>query len=365
LSDGSHSFTAKATDTAGNVTATSAVAATVDTTAPTIAINTIASNNIINAAKASRGFAISGTSTGAENGQAVTVNILNSANAVVDSYTTTDQNNAWSVRVTSAQATALADGSYTVTANVADKAGNPALQASHALTVDEEKVAEPPTLTIASTSLTVLAGGSVSLGITATPVDPDDRVQVKINGLPSYERITAPAGDNVSRQLQSNGTYNWTITESASAAGTPLTGLTLSSSYTGTGHPVAALTVTASNVTSGETASSASQILTVTDPPAAPAGGALIAVTDPPATTASSSQSILVTNPATALPDFKSAGHPSPAGLAPSGYAALAGLLEQYMAVGSGQGAPGVTSLMASQQAWLGGEKEFLTKPLG
>ena len=282
LSDGSHSFTAKATDTAGNVTATSAVAATVDTTAPTIAINTIASNNIINAAKASRGFAISGTSTGAENGQAVTVNILNSANAVVDSYTTTDQNNAWSVRVTSAQATALADGSYTVTANVADKAGNPALQASHALTVDEEKVAEPPTLAIASTSLTVLAGGSVSLGITATPVDPDDRVQVKINGVPSYERITAPAGDNVSRQLQSNGTYNWTITESASAAGTPLTGLTLSSSYTGTGHPVAALTVTASNVTSGETASSASQILTVTDPPAAPAGGALIAVTDPP-----------------------------------------------------------------------------------
>ena len=140
LSDGSHSFTAKATDTAGDVKTTSAVTATVDTTAPTIAINTIASNNIINAAKASRGFAVSGTSTGAENGQTVTVNILNSANAVVDSYATTDQNNAWSVTVTSAQATALADGSYTVTANVADKAGNPSPQASHALTVDEEKI---------------------------------------------------------------------------------------------------------------------------------------------------------------------------------------------------------------------------------
>jgi hypothetical protein len=322
----------------------------IDTTPPAIAINTIASNNVINATKASSGFTISGTTSGAENGQAVTVNILNGANSVVDSYATTDQNNAWSVRVTSAQATALADGSYTVTANVADKAGNPAPQASHALTVDEEKVAEPPALAIASTLLTVMAGGSVSLGITATPVDSDDRVSVKINGVPSYERITAPSGDNVSRQLQSNGTYNWTITESASAAGTPLTGLTLSSSYTGTGHPVANLTVTASNTTSGEAASSASQTLTVTDPPAATAGGSSIVVTNPPAI---------------ALSDFKSPGGPSPAGLASSAYTTLAGLLEQYMAAGSRHDAPGMAPWMASQQAWLGGEKEFLTKPQG
>ena len=341
LSDGSHSFTAKATDTAGDVTTTSAVTATVDTTAPTIAINTIANNNIINAAKASRGFTISGTSTGAENGQVVTVNILNSANSVVDSYTTTDRNNAWSVSVTSAQATALADGSYTVTANVADKAGNPSPQANHALTVDEEKVAEPPALAIANTSLTVLAGGSVSLGITATPVDSDDRVSVKINGVPSYERITAPSGDNVSRQLQSNGTYNWTITESASAAGTPLTGLTLSSSYTGTGHPVAQLTVTASNATSGETASSASQILTVTDPPAATAGGSSIAVTNPPAI---------------ALSAFNSPGGVSSAGLASSAYTTLAGLLDQYMAAGSPQDAPGVTP------GWLPGKRGSAAK---
>ena len=312
----------------------------VDTTPPTIAINTIASNNIINAAKASAGFTISGTSSGAENGQAVTVNILNSANSVVDSYATTDQNNAWSVRVTSAQATALADGSYTVTANVADKAGNPAPQASHALTVDEEKIAEPPALAIANTSLTVLAGGSVSLGITATPVDSDDRVSVKINGLPSYERITAPSGDTVSRQRQSNGTYNWTITESASAAGTPLTGLTLSSSYTGTGHPVANLTVTASNTTSGEAASSASQILTVTDPPAA----------DRPRKCRSRRSTVK---------------QPPPAGLVSSAYTTLAGLLEQYMAAGSRQDAPGVAPWMAARQAWLGGEKEFLTKPHG
>jgi hypothetical protein len=328
----------------------------IDTTAPTIGINTIASNNIINAAKASTGFTISGTTTGAENGQAVTVSILNSANSVVDSYATTDQNNAWSVRVTSAQATALADGSYTVTANVADKAGNPSPQASHALTVDEEKVAEPPALAITSTSLTVLAGGSVSLGITATPVDPDDRVSVKINGVPSYERITAPSGDNVSRQLQSNGTYNWTITESASTAGKPLTGLTLSSSYTGTGHPVASLTVTASNTTSGETASSASRTLTVTDPPAG-------AVTGPPVIASSQPQPATLTN---AMPGIGWLGHALPVGPAPSAYTTFAALLDQYMAANSFKDTPGIsqTSWTASQQAWLG-DKGILTRPHG
>jgi hypothetical protein len=323
----------------------------VDTTPPTIAINTIASNNIINAAKASTGFTVSGTTTGTENGQAVTVNILNSANSVVDSYATTDQNNAWSVRVTSAQATALADGSYTVTANVADKAGNPAPQASHALTVDEEKVAEPPTLAIASTSLTVLAGGSVSLGITATPVDPDDRVSVKITGLPSYERITAPSGDNVSRQLQSNGTYTWTITETASTTGKPLTGLTLSSSYTGTGHPVASLTVTASNTTSGETATSASRTLSVTDPPAI--------ASSPP-------QPASPTIPNIAMPDFRLLDQAPSGGPAPSPYATLAALLDQYMAARSCGNAAGAcqTSWMAPQQAWLG-DREFLARPHG
>ena len=40
LPDGSHSFTAKATDTAGNTTTTAAVTATVDTTPPTETIST-------------------------------------------------------------------------------------------------------------------------------------------------------------------------------------------------------------------------------------------------------------------------------------------------------------------------------------
>ena len=65
--------------------------------------------------------------------------------------------------------------------------------------MDEDKVPEPPILTIANSALNVNAGGSVALGITATLGRSDDRVSAKISGLPSYETITAPSGDTVSR----------------------------------------------------------------------------------------------------------------------------------------------------------------------
>src|SRR5258706_154026 len=63
---------------------------------------------------------------------------------VFGSYTTTAGSGTWSVAVTAAQAQALANGSYTVKANVSDLAGNPATQATQAITVDETK----PTIAI-------------------------------------------------------------------------------------------------------------------------------------------------------------------------------------------------------------------------
>nr|WP_249795098.1 alkaline phosphatase family protein [Bradyrhizobium sp. Oc8] len=147
-----------------------------------------------------------------------------------------------------------------------------------ALTVDQDGVAESPALAINSNSLTVQAGGSVALGITATPVDSDDQLSLRISGLPSYESITAPAGNTVASSLQSDGTYTWTVTEGSSTTGRPLTELTLSSSYTGTDHPVATFTVTASNTTAGETATSASKTMTVTDPPAPSPGSPNVAL---------------------------------------------------------------------------------------
>ncbi|WP_417635416.1 Ig-like domain-containing protein, partial [Enterobacter hormaechei] len=74
----------------------------------------------INAAEAQQDLVINGVSD-AEAGQTVTVT-LNGEN-----YTTTMQaNGSWSVTVPSADVGAIADGDYTITAAVQDKAGNPA-----------------------------------------------------------------------------------------------------------------------------------------------------------------------------------------------------------------------------------------------
>ena len=133
--DGSKSISAAFSDAAGNSSTTSALAITLDTTAPTIAINTIPNADVVNHAEAAAGFAISGTASG-DDGQTITVKILSGA-STADTYTTTASGGTWSVNVTAAQAQALSDGSYTVTADVTDIAGNPATQASHAVTVDE------------------------------------------------------------------------------------------------------------------------------------------------------------------------------------------------------------------------------------
>src|SRR3984893_10780258 len=118
----------------------------------TIAIGTIetndtfiATNDIINGIDAAAGVVISGTALGSNIiGQPVTVDILNGANIVVESFTTTVRSNGtWSVDVTQAQAQALADGGYTVTATISTGAGTSAT-ASQTVTVDET----PATITI-------------------------------------------------------------------------------------------------------------------------------------------------------------------------------------------------------------------------
>ena len=87
----------------------------------------IATNNIINQVEAKAGVLISGTAAGSNIvGQTVTVDIVNASHTVVESFTTTVQpNGKWSVDITQAQALALADGIYTVTASVPGGAGTP------------------------------------------------------------------------------------------------------------------------------------------------------------------------------------------------------------------------------------------------
>jgi hypothetical protein len=124
--------------------------------------------------------------------------------------------------------------------------------------VDQDKVAEVPSLKT-SGNVTVSAGGSKPLGISVMPNDSDDTLSVKISNVPSFETITAPNGDVVTR----NGT-TYTIT---APTGQPITNLMVHPSYKGKGHPQNTFNITATNLTVGETATSASKSIIVTDPP--------------------------------------------------------------------------------------------------
>jgi Big-like domain-containing protein len=193
LADGIYTLTADTTNAAGDpAEATRTIR--VDETPPTIAIDTIASNNVndvVNANAASAGFVIAGATTDAESGQPVTVKIVDSSGRVVDTFTTTLTNNSWSVNVSSTEAKLLHDGSYTVTADVSDSAGNPAPEATQAITVDET----PPTVTWLPQAESGIEGTAIALGaITATvnslPGHSDSVQSLLVSGIPAGAVLT-------------------------------------------------------------------------------------------------------------------------------------------------------------------------------
>ncbi|WP_274805388.1 BapA-related adhesin SiiEA [Escherichia coli] len=131
LPEGSASAQASVSNINGN-SASAVHSYSVDSSAPTIIINTVASDNIVNASEADAGVTVSGSTT-AEAGQIVTVT-LNSP--TVQTYQATVQaDGSWSINIPAADLAALTDGSHTLTATVNDKAGNPA-STTHNLAVD-------------------------------------------------------------------------------------------------------------------------------------------------------------------------------------------------------------------------------------
>jgi beta-glucanase (GH16 family) len=117
-----------------------------------------------------------------------------------------------------------------------------------------------PALSVADHSLSVHGhGGTVDLGLSVKSSDSNDAVSVNIKGLPRYETIT----DNLDHHTFRGKDITLTAAEVDS-------GLTLHSHYWGSGHPVATLaaTATAKDPTTGAVTTSATQTITVTDPPA-------------------------------------------------------------------------------------------------
>ncbi|CAM3304688.1 Ig-like domain-containing protein [Zobellia roscoffensis] len=118
------------TDTAGNTgTATDTQLYSVDTAAPTIAINVVAVDDIVNATEDDSPVTISGTTTNVEDGQTVTVTLNG------ETYTATVTGNTWTLDVPVVDIQAL-DPTETITADVSDLGGNPATQATRDIQYD-------------------------------------------------------------------------------------------------------------------------------------------------------------------------------------------------------------------------------------
>ncbi|MDN4964992.1 Ig-like domain-containing protein [Enterobacter hormaechei] len=187
LKDGDASVQVSVTNVNGN-SASAGREYSVDATAPTVTINTLATDDILNAAEAKSDLTVSGTST-AEAGQTVTVSLNGK-----DYTTTVSADGSWTLNVPAADLAGLTDGSVTVTASVSDKAGNPA-SVDHNLTVD---------VTVPAVTINTIAGDDVInvaehnqaqiISGSATGAAAGDKVTVTIGGQ-TYTTVLDAAGN--------------------------------------------------------------------------------------------------------------------------------------------------------------------------
>ncbi|MCK6666607.1 Ig-like domain-containing protein [Enterobacter asburiae] len=187
LRDGDASVQVSVTNVNGN-SASAGREYTVDATAPSVTIHTLAADDILNAAEAQSDLTVSGTTT-AEAGQTVTVTLNGK-----DYTTTADADGSWTLSVPAADLASLGDGSVTVTASVSDKAGNPA-SADRNLTVD---------VTVPAVTINTVAGDDVInlaehsqahiISGTATGAAAGDKVTVTIGGQ-TYTTVLDAAGN--------------------------------------------------------------------------------------------------------------------------------------------------------------------------
>ena len=187
LKDGDASVQVSVTNVNGN-SASAGREYSVDATAPSVTINTLATDDILNAAEAKSDLTVSGSSS-AEAGQTVTVSLNGK-----DYTTTVSADGSWTLNVPAADVAALTDGSVTVTASVSDKAGNPA-SVDHNLTVD---------VTVPAVTINTIAGDDVInvaehsqahvISGTATGAAAGDKVTVTIGGQ-TYTTVLDAAGN--------------------------------------------------------------------------------------------------------------------------------------------------------------------------
>ncbi|WP_148245150.1 Ig-like domain-containing protein, partial [Enterobacter asburiae] len=203
LKDGDASVQVNVTNVNGNA-ASSAQEFSVDTTAPTVTINTISNDNMLNAAEAAQDLTLSGTST-AEAGQTVTVTFNG------NQYTAQVQaDGSWTLDVPAADMAGITDGNAAVTATVSDKAGNPASAGSSVL-VDT---------TVPQIAFNIVAGDDV---VNIAEHDQALIVSGKVTGAQAGDVITVTLnGKDYTAMLDASG--NWSVGVPATDVGALVNG---------------------------------------------------------------------------------------------------------------------------------------------
>jgi len=234
VADTSIAASVNATDAAGNTaTATDTQTYSVDLTAPTptILLNDVTADNVLNAAEAGGTVTITGTTTGTQVGDLVTV-VVNG-----NSYTGfVDGSGNFSINV--AGADLALDTSVAASVSSTDTAGNTGTS-SDTQPYTKDLVAPTPTLTISDvTSDNVLnaaeAGGNVTITGTTTDCQPGDTVTLTING------------QTFTGTVDASGNYSISVPGSDLAAATTISGSVSSTDAagnTGTGTDIQSYTV--------------------------------------------------------------------------------------------------------------------------
>ena len=129
-------------DTAGNDATTSKTGIVKDTIAPSIASISVADNNFVNSKELDESVAVSGVTSGVEDYQAITITINGediSTNVIASTFTT------------DADLSDLDDGTYSLSANVADAASNPAEEFNSSFIIETV----PPTQAVKPDSISL------------------------------------------------------------------------------------------------------------------------------------------------------------------------------------------------------------------
>jgi hypothetical protein len=224
LVDGTATLTAQVTDAFGNASTLAVQTVAVHETLPTVTINAI-DNGLINAAAAASGVPLSGTVTGIAANSTFLVSLTDGAFS--NSYTATvnGAGTGWTAMIPAGDATALADGTATVTAKVTDQYGNVSLPAVQTVPVHETL----PTVTIDAIDNGLINAAAGAAGVSLSG---------SVSGL---------AANSTFLLTLSDGAFSKSYTSTVNAAGTGWTATILAGDATGPADGTATVTAQVSD----------------------------------------------------------------------------------------------------------------------